>query len=111
MLGFLNKKKFFAHPAHPQEVISTIYSFQNKSCNLTEIPVHIFKNIADTISKVVTKLFNETIRHVVFTDCLKIARVVPIYKAGSKNSVKNYRPISKLFDRMMYKPLISFIKK
>ena len=108
---------FFVHPADPQELISAICSFPNKSCNLTEIPVRIFKNNADIVSKVVTKLFNETLNHGVFSDCLKIARVEPIYKAGCKNSVKNYRSISvlpfisKLFERMMYKRLISFINK
>ena len=46
-----------------------------------------------------------------------VARVVPIFKAGDKKSVKNYRPISvlpfisKLFERMMYKRLFSFINK
>ena len=112
-----NLCSFFASPATQHEVLSTINSFPNKSCNILDIPVYIFKITSDILSTTIMNLFNETLYHGVFPDNLKIARVVPIFKAGDKRSVKNYRPISvlpfisKLFERMMYKRLISYINK
>ena len=53
----------------------------------------------------------------VFPDGLKVARVVPIYKAGSKKNVNNYRPISvlpslsKLFEKLLLSKLLSFLDK
>ena len=53
----------------------------------------------------------------VFPHRLKVARVVPIYKAGSKKNVNNYRPISvlpslsKLFEKLLLSRLLSFLDK
>ena len=52
-----------------------------------------------------------------FPDNLKIAKVCPIFKAGEKADVSNYRPISilpsfsKIFEKIIYFRLISFINK
>ena len=48
---------------------------------------------------------------------IKIARVIPVYKAGSYTVMSNYRPISllsifyKLLEKLMYKRLIKFLEK
>ena len=39
-------------------------------------------------------LFNACFDVGIFSTCLKAAKVVPVYKAGDKNEVTNYRPIS-----------------
>jgi hypothetical protein len=52
-----------------------------------------------------------------FPDYLKQARVVPIFKSGDVMSISNYRPVSilpvfsKIFERLMYDRLISFLEK
>jgi len=51
----------------------------------------------------------------VFPDCLKIAKVVPVYKKEERSLVSNYRPISllsifsKLIEKQMHKRLYSFL--
>jgi hypothetical protein len=52
-----------------------------------------------------------------FHDQFKLARVIPIYKKGSKLVVLNYRPISllsvfnKILEKLMYKRLVIFLEK
>ena len=50
-----------------------------------------------------------------FPDTLKIANVVPIYKAGDKTSISNYRPISvlnslsKIFEKILAERLTNYL--
>ena len=50
-----------------------------------------------------------------FPDGLKVGKVVPIYKKGSKNKIRNYRPItvlsvfSKVFEKLIFNRLILFV--
>ena len=53
----------------------------------------------------------------IFPDRMKIAKVIPIYKAGDNTDVNNYRPISvlpclsKVFEKLLLKRLNSFFEK
>ena len=53
----------------------------------------------------------------IWPDALKSAEVIPIYKAGSKNEMTNYRPISlisniaKIFEKIIHNRIINFISK
>ena len=48
---------------------------------------------------------------------MKIARILAIFKKGSKEDPNNYRPISllrcfnKIFERLLHKQLMNFLKK
>lgn len=52
-----------------------------------------------------------------FPDEMKLARIVPLYKAGDPMLRKNYRPVSvlpllsKILEKLMYNRIYSFIKK
>lgn len=69
--------------------------------------------IAQPLSEIVNCSFNTGI----FPSALKIAKVVPIFKRGERSDVANYRPISvlpyfaKIFEKLMYKRLSSFLEK
>ena len=60
---------------------------------------------------------NSSINKGIFQDELKIAKGIPIFKSGNKESIENYRPISilsvftKVFEKVMYKHLINFVDK
>ena len=63
------------------------------------------------------KIFNLSINTGVYPNSLKIAKVIPIFKSGSKTSVNNYRPISilstinKIFEKIIYSRLVNYIDK
>ena len=62
-------------------------------------------------------LFNLSFSSGVVPDMKKIARVIPVYKAGCHKVMSNYHPISllsifhKLLEKLMYKRLIKFLEK
>ena len=62
-------------------------------------------------------LFNYSFRYGIFPDCLKIAKVVPIFKKGDKNEINNYRPISllstfsKILEKLICKRMRKFLDK
>ena len=57
------------------------------------------------------------IRQGVFPRELKLARVIPIYKLSSKQSISNYRPISiltfisKVFEKILYNHISQFMDR
>ena len=62
-----------------------------------------------------THVINKSLKEVVFPSELKLAKVVPIFKAGTTNKITNYRPISvlsffsKVFEKIIYHKLIDFL--
>ena len=99
------------------EVISILKGFKNKKSTLNNIPITVLKKISHVIAPLLTELFNDSIRQGLFPDILKIGRVIPIHKSGSRKEMKNYRPIttlsvfSKIFEKLVHKRLIKFITK
>ena len=53
----------------------------------------------------------------IFPDILKIARILPLHKGGSLDKMINFRPISilssisKIFERLMFNKMYSFVEK
>lgn len=105
---------FFATPCTEAETIKVISSFASKGCHTKEVSMFIYKQVIPYIGPIITNLFNNSISEGVFPSILKVARVIPIFKSGSRNSVKNYRPIStlpvlsKIFEKLMFVRINNF---
>ncbi len=62
-----------------------------------------------------TKVINSSFKQGVFPQTLKLARVVPVHKGGSKTDVANYRPISllscfsKINEKLMHTRILDFL--
>lgn len=54
----------------------------------------LFKKYRVALCEPLTKLINECIRDSTFPECLKIAKVTPLFKSGDKTDPNNYRPIA-----------------
>ena len=77
-------------------------------------------NISNKILKIAapcTSLFNLSIKHNVFPNEGKSAKVFPIFKSGERSDSNNYRPISvllgisTLFERLVYNQIYAYLMK
>ena len=87
----------------------------SKSPGLDDIDVRLLKTAAPIICKSLSFICNLSLATSVFPSEWKKAKVVPIFKAGNKCSVENYRPISilsiisKIIERAVHDQIYSFM--
>ena len=80
-----------------QEVASELKRLKtNKSSGDDQIPLSFITLAADVISPYLSFLIDFMFSNGLFPSILKIAKVIPIFKSGEKQTVNNYRPISLL---------------
>lgn len=64
-----------------------------------------------------TFLFNKILSENIFPRAFKVAKVKPLYKAGDRNDVSNYRPVSlisslsKVFEKILKRRITSYLDK
>ena len=68
----------------PLDVYKVIMSLKNKPCDVHLIPVKAYKYVAHIIPPILSVLINKSVFDSVFLESLKLARVVPIFKAQLK---------------------------
>ena len=112
-LSFLKNRvanDFMFKPTTITEMMITVLQLDDtKSSGLSEIPIKILKISAPTIVPHLVSIFNLSFTAGIFPDLMKLAKVIPIFKAGSKLLVTNYRPISllsvssKIFEKIVHK--------
>ena len=85
----------FLNPTSEFEIRCIINQLNiNKSCGSDGIEAKFIVLAFEVLYPVLTILYNACFDFGVFPTCLKTAKVVSVYKAGDKNEVSNYRPIS-----------------
>ena len=96
-----------------EDIIGTL----NKSTGPFSIPTNLLKILKTILSVPLAYLCNCSFSTGVVPDKLKIARIIPVFKKGSKIEVSNYRPISllsifnKILEKLMYNRLVIFLEK
>ena len=79
--------------------------------------MHVIKSSFSLISEPLKDIINLSFAKGVFTDKLKIAKIIPIYKAEDPEKFTNYRPISllsnfaKFFEKVSHNRLIEFLEQ
>ena len=106
------------NPTDSYEIVSLINSLKlNKANGFNDISPYFLKIGSDILAYPLTDLFYHCISLGIFPQQLKIAKVIPVYKSGPPDDVGNYRPISLLtslstiFERLIFKRMISFFDK
>ena len=80
-----------------QEIIRTVQQFKNSELtDFTDITMSMVKTIITDIVKPLNHTCNVSFQTGVFPIQMKIAKVIPVFKAGDKCVFTNYRPISLL---------------
>ena len=107
----------FLNPTSAFEIRSIINQLNtNKSCGSDGIEAKFIVLASEVLSPVLAILFNACFDFGIFPTCLKTAEVVPVYKAGDKNEVTNYRPISilsifsKILEKLVHTRTLLFLK-
>ena len=90
---------------------------ENKSSGPSDIPIKFLKIAAPIIVPQFVEVVNLSFKDGTFPDLMKLAKVIPVFKTGSKLSVTNYRPISllsvfsKIFEKIVHQQLYDFLVK
>ena len=112
------KNSMFFNPVTSEEIIEIIHKFpNNKAPGNDNINPKILKAITYDIADPLAHIFNVSFLSGTVPDLLKIAKVIPVYKKGAKNSPGNYRPISllsiydKIIEKLVYKRLLNFLEQ
>ena len=100
------------------EVIEVIKSLKNKfSTDCYDINTVLVKHLKTILAGPLTEIFNDCLTSGIYPNCLKIAKIVPIFKEGDIDDPSDYRPISllpflgKIFERIIFKRAQSYVEK
>ena len=109
-------KIFFLGPTVPDEIASIIRLFDtSKATGPNGISVFLLKAFNGFFSYWLARLINLSFETGIFPDLLKVAKVNPLHKKGSKLDHLNYRPISllsifsKIYEKLIYSRVYSYL--
>lgn len=107
---------FVLFDCFPLEIIDVMNNFKNtRSCGDDFISNYILKKIIYSILSPLLHLINLSFMNGHFPSCLKISKVIPLFKSGDHHSINNYRPISilssisKLIEKIMLNRINKFL--
>ncbi len=111
------EKTLLMTETNPEEIKNIILTFNvNKATGPCSIPPKILNMICDNIAYPIAMLANMSFLTGIHPERLKTAKVIPIYKNGSKMLTSNYRPISllsnlnKILEKLMFNRVNSFLE-
>ena len=110
------EKSIFLVPCDEYEVNKIIDKLKDCATGWDEIPSTIIKENKRLLSGALVHIINLSLEQGYFPQQLKLANIIPIFKSGDEEEVGNYRPVSllttfsKIFERIFYDRLKSFLK-
>ena len=110
-----NAESMFVQPVAEEEVLEIIKGLKISSAGWDAISATVIKSTYSSFLNPLTHVMNLSITKGIFPSELKVARVIPLFKAGDSSLFSNYRPVSvlplfsKILERLMYKRLLKFI--
>ena len=107
----------FAMSTVTETQVSSLFKALDVNKSSIDIPNKLIKLAAEPLSVPFTKIYNQSIEIGIVPNILKVSQVTPVYKNGDVSDPGNYRPIStlspfsKVFERLIYNQLNSFLEK
>ena len=114
---FNKLETFYINRAKENEIAKIISNFNDSGSGWDNLSPAIIKTIKQHIKQPITHICNLSFANGYFPGEMKLAKVIPIFKNGDKHIFQNYRPVSvlsclsKIFERLMYNRLVTFIEK
>ena len=100
-------------PCTATEIKEIINSFKNKAT--ADTSMHALKHVSLEVTPILVHTINASLTQGIFPSDLKCAKVLPLFKGGSKVDISNYRPISllpifsKIYERVMHTRIYKFL--
>jgi len=111
-----NPNSLFFTPTCPDEILKIINSLKTKkSTGHDGINTTLIKKIKKSLSGPLAIIVNKSLETGEVPQKMKLAKIIPIYKAKDKKSFSNYRPVSllpcfsKILEKIIHKRLYHFI--
>ena len=107
----------FLEPVTESEVIKLVSSLKSSSPGYDNLSSSILKLCLPFIKTPFTYLCNLSLQEGIFSQELKTANVIPLFKSGDEFMFNNYRPVSmlcslsKIFEKIMYTCLLSYLNE
>ena len=99
------------------DVEKNIPKLKNKeSAVIDKIPSNICKLMAKFFAKILTLIFNESIKNGIYPEILKKSIIFPKFKTGDPKNLTNYRPIhnlsviSKIFEGCIKEKILNYLE-
>lgn len=112
------QKTIFLEPTTITEVKNTITNLKNNCApGEDKITKHDLIILFEIIGNIIVTLMNNILSTGNFPEELKVAKITPIFKKGSRSEFGNYRPISvlntfsKIVEKIIKSRLIGFVEK
>ena len=112
------RNSLFFNPTNEQEIISIVQNMKSKnSSGFDSINSKIIKHTIHSLIPPLLYLINLSLSTGKFPAKMKIAKVLPVYKAKDKNRFVNYRPISllpvfsKILEKIVHNRLYKYCVK
>ena len=109
-------QSMFFLPAIDCEINDIIGNLKNSNSKGPDnLPVSLIKFCSAELNSILTHLINTSLTEGCFPDSLKVAKIIPVHKAGDSKCVANYRPISvlsvisKIFEKVVCCRLNNYI--
>ena len=116
-MGEAVKECLFLDPVSTSEIKEIIVALKNTANGYDDIGDLLLKLAVEYIGNALEFLCNLFFTEGIFPDQLKTANVIPLYKADDPMQFNHYRPVSllcilsKVFEKVMYSRLISFLNE
>ncbi len=103
-------------PMKPYSICNIIKSFKTKESTGDDgISMQLLKQLCKPCSVPIAIIVNMSLEQGTVLGAMKLAKVIPIYKAKSREEFNNYRPISllsnvsKVLEKVVHKRLYSYL--
>jgi len=108
---------FYIAPVDESELCNVMCNLRKSSSGIDDLKPEIIKGVREIIAHPLVHIINLSYKEGIFPSELKAAYITPLFKGGDPKLVSNYRPVSvlpvfsKIFERLMYNRLISYLEK